>query len=113
PQRRRTGGERRSIRATRRHGEPSGRSGGRVGRIMNIFDLRGPEFLVLYIVLLVLGVGVAFGLRDRLRGSRGTLDIRGLQLQPFEVALLAEGDEHAVRTALAGLAHRELITAQG
>src|SRR5438093_3636615 len=77
---------------------------------MNIFNLYGPEFLRLYVVLLIGGIGVSVFLRRRLLGREPNVDLRLLDLQPFEVALLAEGDQHAIRTALAGLAHRELIT---
>ena len=79
---------------------------------MSIFDLRGPEFLVLYTTLLLVGIGVAVVVRNGFRGPVSEIDVRGLELQPLEVALLADGDQHAVRTALAGLAHRELITVE-
>jgi uncharacterized protein (TIGR04222 family) len=77
---------------------------------MNIFDLRGSDFLLVYLAMLAVGTTVALVVRDRLRGPRTEVDLRSLDLQPLEVALLAEDDEHAVRTALAGLAQRELIT---
>src|SRR5262245_19086514 len=78
---------------------------------MNIFDLPGPQFLGVYAVLLVAGISVALMIRS-LRGPSADANMKSLDLQPVEVALLAEGDEHAVRTALAGLAHRELIAVE-
>ena len=79
---------------------------------MNIFDLPGPQFLGVYATLLVAGISVALVIRNRLRGPAVDANMKSLDLQPVEVALLAEGDEHAVRTALAGLAHRELIAVE-
>src|SRR5262245_19346846 len=76
---------------------------------MNIFDLPGPQFLGVYATLLVAGIGAVVMIRSRLRGPAVEANMKSLDLQPVEVALLADGEEHAVRTALAGLAHRELI----
>jgi len=82
---------------------------------MNIFDLPGPQFVLLYVTLLVVGIAVALALRDRLRGPEADagVDVRTFGLQPVEVALLAEGERHAVRTAVAGLAHRQLLVVEG
>jgi uncharacterized protein (TIGR04222 family) len=77
---------------------------------MNIFDLRGPEFLAVYTGLLGLGTVVALFIRRQLRGPASEVDVPSLGLDPLDVAVLAEGDQHAVRAALAGLAQRELIT---
>jgi uncharacterized protein (TIGR04222 family) len=76
---------------------------------VNIFDLRGPEFLAFYTGLLAVGIVVALVVRRQLRGPSSKLDVATLRLQPLEVAVLAEGDQHALKTALAGLAQRELV----
>jgi uncharacterized protein (TIGR04222 family) len=77
---------------------------------MNIFNLRGPEFLLVYLAMLFAATSIGLFVRSRLRGPHDEADVRALDLQPLEVALLAENDEHAIRTALAGLAQREMIT---
>jgi uncharacterized protein (TIGR04222 family) len=79
---------------------------------VQLFDLRGPEFLALYVGLLAAGIVAALVVRHFLRGPTSHVDVPALRLEPLEVALLAEGDQHALKTALAGLAHRELITVE-
>ena len=80
---------------------------------MNIFDLRRTAVSRRLCALLVAGIGVGVALRNRMRGSAVDADVKTLDsCSRSRLALLADGEDHAVRTALAGLAHRELITVE-
>src|SRR5581483_11128312 len=76
---------------------------------MNIFDLRGPEFLEFYLTLLVIAFPAAVLLRWLLRGPGGAPPERALKMDPFEIAYLAGGKEMAVNAALASLLQRETV----
>jgi uncharacterized protein (TIGR04222 family) len=78
---------------------------------MNPFDLRGPDFLVLYAELFVVVFLAAGILRWALRGPAGTPPMGIRSLNAYETALLSGGDRAAVKTALAGLVHRGLVKA--
>jgi uncharacterized protein (TIGR04222 family) len=78
---------------------------------VNPFDLSGPDFLTLYLILVVVVFAAAGVARWLLRVPAGMppMGIRGLDA--YETALLAGGDKAAVKTALAGLVHRGLVKA--
>jgi uncharacterized protein (TIGR04222 family) len=76
---------------------------------MNIFNWQGPQFLALYVVLFAIAIIAALVIRRQLRAPNDRVDVRYLDLQPMEVALLAEGEEHVARAALASLAQRDLL----
>ena len=78
---------------------------------MNPLDLRGPEFLQLYGILLAIAFVAAAFLRRSLRLPEGEPQhgIRGLDV--YEVALLAGDDKTVVYAVLAGLVHRGLLRA--
>jgi uncharacterized protein (TIGR04222 family) len=77
---------------------------------MNIFDLRGPEFLSLYVELL--GGAVLFVIiwRWTRRGPSDAPDLRKLRLDAFDLAYLARGEGGLVQAVVASLVHKGLIT---
>jgi uncharacterized protein (TIGR04222 family) len=79
--------------------------------LANVFDLRGPDFLLFYLILLFLGLVFAFALRQLLRGpGDGGVDLgKGGALHPLEVAYLAGGPKAAIDAAAAALVHREAL----
>src|SRR5918911_2324135 len=84
---------------------------GVLGLLALLLDMRGPEFLALYIGLVVVALVLAAFLRSRLRG-RAAVIIRpeAMRLDPYETAYLSGGDRLAVNVALASLYHRQLLT---
>jgi uncharacterized protein (TIGR04222 family) len=72
---------------------------------MNPLDLRGPEFLALYVVLLLAAVAVAAGLRRCLCWPSDEPTSEELDLSSQEIAFLNGGEELAVNAAIARLAH--------
>lgn len=78
---------------------------------MNIFDLKGPEFLIFYSVLLVIVVAVGIWLRQYLyRKADTTSDTSADSLRPYDVVYLAGGDKLTVNAALTSLIHQQLVT---
>jgi uncharacterized protein (TIGR04222 family) len=75
----------------------------------NPFDWTGPDFLGLYILLLVLVGTAAAVLRWSLREPAGEPPPEALDLDPYEVAYLAGRDELAVNAAVASLAQRGVL----
>lgn len=71
----------------------------------NIFDLSGPDFLALYVKLLVLAVAVAVTLWVAGRGPYDAPESKIFSLTPLEVAYLAGGAKVCVESAIAGLLH--------
>lgn len=71
---------------------------------MNVFDLRGGEFLKFYAVLLAGATAAAFILRWILRAP-GEPSRLITQLDPYEAAYLTGGARMVVNTALASLVH--------
>jgi uncharacterized protein (TIGR04222 family) len=69
---------------------------------MDPFDLPGPQFLLLYAVLVALGFLLAWLLRRSARAPADELD-HDPDLHPYEVAHLAGGPTQAVNAALARL----------
>jgi uncharacterized protein (TIGR04222 family) len=72
---------------------------------MNVFDLRGPDFLWFYTILLSLTLITALILRWGLRGPGGDMSHLIRALEPCEAAYLAGGPKMVVDAALAGLVH--------
>jgi len=78
---------------------------------MNIFDLKGPEFLIFYSVLLVIVVAVGIWLRQYLyRKADIATDTSTDSLQPYDVVYLAGGDKLTVNAALTSLIHQQLVS---
>lgn len=73
---------------------------------MNVLDLRGPAFLLLYLGLLAAAIVAALLVRWWLRGPGGDVAGRAPELHPFEVAYLAGGPKAVADAAIAGLVHR-------
>ncbi|HEX4795111.1 MAG TPA: TIGR04222 domain-containing membrane protein [Humisphaera sp.] len=78
---------------------------------MNILDLRGPEFLQLYAMLLGIVFVTAIIIRWLLRGPGGDPGQGISELQPLEIAYLAGGRRGAIDAAIAGLFQRGVLTA--
>jgi uncharacterized protein (TIGR04222 family) len=74
--------------------------------ITSPFDLRGPEFLKLYALLMAGGCIAAGLLRRLLRGPGGEPDAFDLQLDPYDAAYLNGGADAAITAAVATLLHR-------
>ena len=72
---------------------------------MNVFDLRGPEFLEFYVVLLIRATMAALVLRWALRGPGDDMSHLIADLDPYEAAYLTGGPRMVVNTALASLVH--------
>ena len=76
---------------------------------MNPFDLPGPAFLVLYVLL---GVAVVLGLRRaiRLREPQATDGAVPRLTDPFLIAYLRGGDRETISVALVSLIDRSLLS---
>jgi uncharacterized protein (TIGR04222 family) len=72
---------------------------------MNPFDLPGPEFLRLYLVVLCGAVVIAAGVRWLLRQPGGAPPAEDLDLSPYEIAYLAGGERLAIDAAIVKLIH--------
>jgi uncharacterized protein (TIGR04222 family) len=75
---------------------------------VGVLDLTGPEFLRLYVTLLVASAAVALLLRAALRFPFDEPP-RGLGLDPLDVAYLTRGPDAVVDALLAGLLQREVL----
>ena len=75
----------------------------------NPFDLRGPEFLALYVIVLVAAIIACIQIRRMMSGSSGDAPVPGSRLDPYETAYLAGGADLATDTALATLVERKLL----
>jgi uncharacterized protein (TIGR04222 family) len=73
-------------------------------------ELRGPEFLALYVPLLAVATALSFALRHALRTPAGPAGPGELQLGPVEVALLAGGAPQAFDAAVVRLEAAGLLT---
>lgn len=76
--------------------------------LSNPFDLRGPQFILLYLVVLGTAVLVALILRKWLRSPHDEPLMQGQELDPYETAYLM-GDRFAVDAAIGMLVKREVI----
>ncbi|MBL8176971.1 MAG: TIGR04222 domain-containing membrane protein [Bryobacterales bacterium] len=77
---------------------------------MNPFDLRGPEFLVLYIAVSVTAILAAY-LNRRRREGADTRPLPKLE-DPYLIAYLRGGREGAVETAMISLIDRQRIVVE-
>ena len=75
---------------------------------LNPFDLRGPDFLLLYAIAFVAAFGLAWTIRS---GARGTSEPprNGIHLDPYQIAYLNGGPVHAVNAAISSLFHRDIL----
>lgn len=78
---------------------------------MNPFDLRGPEFLLLFITLFTAAAATGSLLRRRLADPELPARAELAQPDPYEIAFLAGGHGRAVEAAVASLAQRGLLSA--
>jgi len=76
---------------------------------MNVFDLRGPDFLFLYFFLVLFSLIAALILRWLLRAPGGDMFPLVKSLDPSETAYLAGGPRMAVDTAIAALVHSNAL----
>ena len=77
---------------------------------MNPFDLRGPEFLIFYLVLSAMVLGVLILLRRKSESSNATkIDLA----DPYLIASLRGGDNEVIRVALVSLIDRGLLIVNG
>lgn len=76
---------------------------------MNPFDLRGPDFLILFGVLSALTVVLAAVLRWSLRGPDGDGPIEVSDLSPYHIAYLAGGARLPIHAAVAALVKEDAI----
>ncbi|HVG17526.1 MAG TPA: TIGR04222 domain-containing membrane protein [Blastocatellia bacterium] len=72
----------------------------------NPFELRGPEFLALYVIVLAVAVAACLLIRRMMNGPGGDAPPLAARLDPYEVAYLAGGANLATDTALATLVQR-------
>lgn len=76
---------------------------------MRILDLAGPQFLGLYVVLLVVAWTIAHVARNLLRPPRDAVDAMSLALKPVEIGYLADGEKQALDAAMTSMAQRKLL----
>ena len=76
---------------------------------MNPFDLRGPDFLVVYLVVFAVVMALAGLLRWYLRLPGGEPQLEVTELSPYEIAYLAGGENLAVNAAIARLVHDDAL----
>jgi uncharacterized protein (TIGR04222 family) len=77
---------------------------------MNPFDLRGPEFLSLYCIVLAIALLAAYLVRQRFRQPSDAPPAQARDLHPYEIAYLAGGATQAINAVIASLVHRGLVT---
>lgn len=76
--------------------------------VASILDVRGPEFLGLYVVLLGAALALAYVVRRVMRGS-GHVPSRRLEMDSVRTAYLTGGPDGAVDAAIAGLLHKGVL----
>ncbi len=74
--------------------------------LANPLDMRGPEFLQLFVTLMVVGVAAALVLRYLLRGAQ---DDSRQALDEYQTAYLAAGVEGTVRAGVAALVDQKVL----
>src|SRR5262245_32637259 len=77
---------------------------------MSILDLRGPEFLQLFITLLLAFLAAGLLFRWLMSGPFGDLPSYRPELDPLEVAYLAGGARAATDAAIASLVHADSLS---
>lgn len=80
--------------------------------MLNPFDLPGPEFLAVYVILFVFALGLAIWLRYLLRYPAAEPD-PAIELSPWEIAYLAGGAKRASCAIVASLVHAGIIELDG
>ncbi|MBX3415678.1 MAG: TIGR04222 domain-containing membrane protein [Pirellulales bacterium] len=83
-----------------------------VGAI-NPLEMRGVEFLVLYVLLFMVAFVGSIWLRRYLRGGHAATTLSTHDLDPYEMAYLAGGMRRTINTALAELVHRGHLESDG
>jgi uncharacterized protein (TIGR04222 family) len=73
----------------------------------------GPEFLLLFVVLYALALGLSYAIRLVVSPPHDEPHRKALDLSAYEVAYLAGGPDQAVSAALGALYHRGVISAKG
>src|SRR5215203_2927012 len=84
----------------------------RWGWTMDPLELHGPDFLLLYFVLLLFATAIALLLRYALRTPADALG-RIPTLDPYEIAYLSGGSSRAIEAAAASLVRRGVVSADG
>jgi len=77
---------------------------------MSPFDLRGPEFLVFYIILGALAIALLFLVSQHI-DPVGTVKVD--MSDPYLIAFLRGGKDELVRVATISLVHRKLLQVAG
>ncbi len=80
---------------------------------MSILDLRGPEFLQVFLTLFLLLTAACLVFRWVMAGPFDDHPSHEPDLDPLEVAYLAGGAKSAIDAAIASLVHREVLTVRG
>jgi uncharacterized protein (TIGR04222 family) len=76
---------------------------------MNPFDLPGPVFLQLYLLVLAVSVVVAFAVRWWMRQPGDDPALKAPELPPYEVAYLAGGERRAIDAAIVSLIKSDVL----
>ena len=74
--------------------------------VWNPFNFRGPDFLRFYLMVIGIGVGLAYYLRLRLQQSTDISPDGFPQVDVYETAYLAAGNYRAINTAIVNLVQR-------
>ena len=79
---------------------------------MNIYDLPGPSFLGLYVVVTGFAIVIAYIVSTNImgKGRVNTPKCAELELDPYEIAVLSGGRRNAFLSAMATLGHQGAIT---
>lgn len=83
-----------------------------VSSIPNPLNLTGPEFLSFYFLLAIIVVFIASCLRHYLRSPGGSPIQRPVDLNVYQIAYLAEGENRVFDTAIASLVQKKYVTIQ-
>src|SRR3954467_13614328 len=78
---------------------------------MNLLDLRGPEFLLLYLVLMAAAILLGVLFRWLLRGPGGNPPPAD-QFDPYHIAMMRGGVREAANAAIAALVYRGVLSVQ-
>ncbi|HKP85250.1 MAG TPA: TIGR04222 domain-containing membrane protein [Blastocatellia bacterium] len=76
---------------------------------MNPLDLSGPQFLLFYVVTLVIAILIATLMRRRLIRSNEDFGVRRITVDPYEAAYLRGGAQQAIDTAIAMLVQSKVL----